>query len=96
MFFLFFFYSSSTSTSLIESTISSESVSIGHHRLPEKFNPPPDYIQPNDKTHRNIILQSRKAERGVKFRLKSSQVAASIHNVLSIPRNQAREKKQLF
>lgn len=46
---------SATSTGLIESTISTESVSIGHHKLPEQFIPPPDYIQPNDKL---IVISS--------------------------------------
>ncbi len=27
----------------------SKPIAIGHHKLPEKFNPPPNYIQPNNK-----------------------------------------------
>jgi hypothetical protein len=47
-------------TNLIEaetSTDQNNAISIGHHKLPDRFDPPPNYIQPNDKL---IVISANK------------------------------------
>lgn len=38
---------------------STSAISVGHHKLPDKFEPPPDYIQPNNKL---IVISTNKRD----------------------------------